>query len=103
MCPIYKVAIILTTDRGVAVQKPCQHEARPRGALLSLLASKDQVGWVWDTWLNERLKRHSKTDSLIEMTRIREEVGIQIAARGMAPFRGSIALDDRLAMAPEPI
>ncbi len=33
------------------------------GALLSLMASKDQVGRVWDNWLSERLRRHSKTDS----------------------------------------
>ena len=42
------------------------------GALLSLtLASKDQVGWVWDNWLTERLKRHSKTDSRIELRVVR--------------------------------
>src|SRR4029077_13936206 len=35
------------------------------GALLSLMASKDQVGWVWNNWLSERLKKHSKTDSRI--------------------------------------
>jgi len=33
------------------------------GALLSLMTSKDRVGWVWNNWLSERLKRHSKTDS----------------------------------------
>ena len=41
------------------------------GALLSLMASRDQVGWVWDDWLSERLKRHSKTDSRIELRAIR--------------------------------
>lgn len=41
------------------------------GALLSLMASKDQVGWVWADWLSERLKRHSKTDSRIELCVIR--------------------------------
>jgi AcrR family transcriptional regulator len=37
------------------------------GALLSLMASKNQVGWAWDNWLSERLKRHTKTDSRIEL------------------------------------
>jgi AcrR family transcriptional regulator len=41
------------------------------GALLSLMASKDQVGWVWEKWLCERLKRHSKTDSRIELRVVR--------------------------------
>jgi hypothetical protein len=41
------------------------------GALLSLMASKDQVGSVWDHWLSERLKRHSKTDSRIELRVVR--------------------------------
>jgi len=41
------------------------------GALLSLMASKDQVGWVWHNWLSERLKRHSKTDSRIELRVVR--------------------------------
>src|SRR5487761_163275 len=41
------------------------------GALLSLMASKDQVGWVWNNWLSERLKRHSKTDSRIELRVVR--------------------------------
>ncbi len=41
------------------------------GALLSLIASKDQVGRVWDNWLSERLKRHSKTDSSIELRVVR--------------------------------
>ena len=41
------------------------------GALLSLMASKDQVGSVWDNWLSERLKRHSKTDSRIELRVVR--------------------------------
>jgi AcrR family transcriptional regulator len=41
------------------------------GALLSLMASKNQVGWVWDNWLSERLKRHSKTDSRIELRVVR--------------------------------
>ena len=46
-------------------------ERKVWGALLSLLASKDQVGWVWDTWLSERLKRHSRTDSRIELRVVR--------------------------------
>jgi hypothetical protein len=46
-------------------------ERKSWGALLSLMASKDQVGWVWDSWLNERLKRHSKTDSRIEPRAVR--------------------------------
>src|SRR6202789_1197015 len=46
-------------------------ERKVWGALLSLLASKDQVGRVWDTWLSERLKRHSKTDSRIELRVVR--------------------------------
>jgi hypothetical protein len=41
------------------------------GALLSLMASKDQVGRVWNNWLSERLKRHSKTDSRIELGIVR--------------------------------
>jgi AcrR family transcriptional regulator len=41
------------------------------GALLSLMASKDQVGRVWDNWLSERLKRHSTTDSRIELRVVR--------------------------------
>jgi AcrR family transcriptional regulator len=41
------------------------------GALLSLIASKDQVGSVWDSWLSERLNRHSKTDSRIELRVVR--------------------------------
>src|SRR6201984_3055995 len=41
------------------------------GALLSVMASKDQVGWVWNNWLSERLKRHSKTDSRIELRVVR--------------------------------
>jgi len=41
------------------------------GALLSLMAAKDQVGSVWDDWLSERLKRHSKTDSRIELRAVR--------------------------------
>ncbi len=46
-------------------------ERKVWGALLSLLASKDQVGWVWDTWLSERLKRHAKTDSRLELRVVR--------------------------------
>jgi hypothetical protein len=46
-------------------------ERRIWGALLSLMASKDQVGRVWDNWLSERLKRHSKTDSRIELRVVR--------------------------------
>jgi AcrR family transcriptional regulator len=46
-------------------------ERKVWGALLSLLASKDQVGPVWDTWLSERLRRHSKTDSRIELRVVR--------------------------------
>lgn len=41
------------------------------GALLSLMASKDQVGRAWDNWLSERLKRHSKTDSRIDLRVVR--------------------------------
>jgi len=41
------------------------------GALLSLMAAKVQVGSVWDDWLCERLKRHSKTDSRIELRAVR--------------------------------
>jgi AcrR family transcriptional regulator len=41
------------------------------GALLSLMTSKDQVGRVWNNWLSERLKRHSKTDSRIELRVVR--------------------------------
>jgi AcrR family transcriptional regulator len=41
------------------------------GALLSLMASKDQVGSAWDNWLGERLKRHSKTDSRIALRAVR--------------------------------
>ena len=41
------------------------------GVLLSLMTSKDQAGWVWDNWLSERLKRHSKTDSRIELRAVR--------------------------------
>jgi AcrR family transcriptional regulator len=41
------------------------------GALLSLMASKDQIGWVWNNWLSERLKRHSNTDSRIELRVVR--------------------------------
>src|ERR1700680_3785666 len=46
-------------------------ERKVWGALLSLMASKDQVGWVWDNWLSEQLKRHSKTDSRIELRVVR--------------------------------
>jgi hypothetical protein len=41
------------------------------GGLSATLASKDQVGRVWDNWLSERLKRHSKTDSRIELRVLR--------------------------------
>ena len=41
------------------------------GALLSLMASKDQVGRVWDNWLSERLKRRSRSDSRIELRVVR--------------------------------
>jgi AcrR family transcriptional regulator len=41
------------------------------GALLSLMASRDRVGRAWDSWLSERLKRHSKTDSRIELRVVR--------------------------------
>ena len=41
------------------------------GALLSLMASRDQVEWVWGNWLSARLKRHSKTDSRIELRVVR--------------------------------
>ena len=47
------------------------------GALLSLLASKDQVGWVWDTWLSEREETFEKL--------IRESsCVVRLAADGMA-------------------
>jgi AcrR family transcriptional regulator len=46
-------------------------ERKVWGALLSLMASKDQAGWVWVNWLSERLKRHSKTDSRIELRLVR--------------------------------
>ena len=46
-------------------------ERRIWGALLSLMASNEQVGWVWDNWLSERLKKHSKTDSRIELRVVR--------------------------------
>src|SRR6202451_2548447 len=46
-------------------------ERKSWGALLSLMASKDQVRWVWDDWLSERLRRHSKTDSRIELRVVR--------------------------------
>jgi AcrR family transcriptional regulator len=41
------------------------------GALLSLMASKGQVGRAWESWLSERLKRHSKTDSRIQLRVVR--------------------------------
>jgi hypothetical protein len=41
------------------------------GALLSLMASRDQVGGVWDNWLSARLKRQSKTDARIELRVVR--------------------------------
>ena len=41
------------------------------GRALEPDASKDQVGWVWKNWLSERLKRHSKTDSRIELRVVR--------------------------------
>jgi hypothetical protein len=41
------------------------------GALLSLMASRDQVGLVWGNWLSERLRRHSKTDSRIKLRVVR--------------------------------
>ena len=41
------------------------------GALLSLMASEDQLGWVWNNWPSERLKRGSKTDSRIELRVVR--------------------------------
>ncbi len=46
-------------------------ERKVWGALLSLMASKDQVGRAWDIWLSERLKRHSKTDSRIGLRVVR--------------------------------
>jgi hypothetical protein len=46
-------------------------ERKVWGALLSLMASKDQVGRAWDIWLSERLKRHSQTDSRIELRVVR--------------------------------
>jgi hypothetical protein len=38
---------------------------------LSLMASKDQVGRVWDDWLSERLRRHANTDSRIDLRVVR--------------------------------
>jgi hypothetical protein len=35
------------------------------------MVSKDEAGWVWDNWLSECLKRHSKTDSRIELRVVR--------------------------------
>ena len=52
-------------------------ERKTWGALLSLMASKDQVGLVWEDWLSERLRRHSKTDSRIELR------GVRLAADGV--------------------
>ena len=46
-------------------------ERKVWGALLSLMASKDQVGRAWDIWLRERLKRHSQTDSRVELHVVR--------------------------------
>jgi AcrR family transcriptional regulator len=46
-------------------------ERKSWGALLSLMASKDQVGRVWNNWLSERLKRHAKTDSRIGLRVVR--------------------------------
>jgi Tetracyclin repressor-like, C-terminal domain len=46
-------------------------ERKSWGALLSLMASKGQVGRVWDNWLGKRLKRHAKTDSRIELRVVR--------------------------------
>ena len=46
-------------------------ERKVWGALLNLMATKDQVGGTWDIWLSERLKRHSKTDSRIELRVVR--------------------------------
>jgi AcrR family transcriptional regulator len=46
-------------------------ERKVWGALLSLMASKDEVGSVWGDWLSERLKRHSKTDSRVELRVVR--------------------------------
>ncbi|HVA65331.1 MAG TPA: TetR/AcrR family transcriptional regulator [Elusimicrobiota bacterium] len=41
------------------------------GALLSLMASKDLVGRIWDNWVSKRLKRHLKTDSRVELRVVR--------------------------------
>jgi len=46
-------------------------ERKSWGALLSLMASKDRVGRVWDDWLSERLRRHAKTDSRFELRVVR--------------------------------
>jgi Tetracyclin repressor-like, C-terminal domain len=35
------------------------------------MASKDQAGGVWDSWLSERLKRHSKTQSRTDIRVVR--------------------------------
>lgn len=52
------------------------------GALLSLMVSRDQVGRVWDNWLSERLKRHSKTDARIELRVVRLAAGIVLWTMG---------------------
>jgi tetracycline repressor-like protein len=59
-----RVYIRAAISEGVAERK-CW------GVLLSLMVSKDQVAWVWNNWLSERLKRHSKTDSRIGLRAVR--------------------------------
>src|ERR1700721_704562 len=41
------------------------------GALLSLMASKDQVWRIWDNWLGKRQNRHAKTNSRMELRVVR--------------------------------
>jgi AcrR family transcriptional regulator len=67
------------------------------GALLSLLASKDQVGSVWDSWLSGRLKRHSKTDSRMELRVVRLAAdGVWLERIMNAKSRRLIGIEDYL-------
>jgi len=52
-------------------------ERRSWGALLSLMAAKDQVGWVWNNWLSERLKRHSRIE--LRVVRLTADGGWRVA------------------------
>jgi AcrR family transcriptional regulator len=72
-------------------------ERKVWGALLSLMASKDQVGWVWNNWLSERLKRHSKTDSRIELRVVRLAAdGVWLARIGNAKSKNLKGVDEYL-------